>query len=332
MMGIFFNDGWMRREYQIPACMPMHLLSFNAVTKVFNPGLGARRVCALDSASFSIDRPGIVGFAGVNGAGKTTSIKLALGLLRPTRGSVAIRGVDASLPRARRGVAYVSEQPYIYGYLTVAESLRFTCRLLGLPAKSERKEIDRSLCMVKLEDAGNRRVRDLSKGMQQRLTMAQALLGDPDLFIFDEPMSGLDPVGRSVFRSIMRGLAAAKKLVFFSTHLLEDIESLCERVIALNAGRVVYDGGVDALLEQGVRGAEVTVARLPDSLEKQLHEAGVRVSGEHGNQRLLFVPRSASLDSVLAQLAAQGLYPRTVVQRRDGLHEALYTRARGENA
>jgi ABC-2 type transport system ATP-binding protein len=302
----------------------MSILSFNAVSKIYRPGLGLRALTALRDVSFRIDEPGVVGFAGANGAGKTTTIKLALGLVHPTRGRVQVRGVDASHPRARLRVAFVSEQPANYGYLSIEESMRFVSRLVRRDRAREGDEIDSALHAAGLAHARTQKVRECSKGVRQRLSLAQALLGDPDVYLLDEPMSGLDPVGRRLVRELIQQQARQGAMIFFSTHVLEDIESLCDRVIALDRGRVIYDGAVNDLLDQGFLGYELTTPALPDSLARWVRDAGVAHRFGPGEQNHLFIPRDMDLEAVLRRLAAEEVYPQRLHKRRNSLGEALY--------
>ena len=259
-----------------------------------------------------------------NGAGKTTTIKMILGLVRPGRGGVTIDGRSAADPRSRIQVAYVSEQPYFYDYLTVVESMRFLGQLRGVADTALAKQISEILERLGLAEHAGKKVRTLSKGNQQRLNFAQALLGDPSIFILDEPMSGLDPLGRRLFREIFRDLAGRGKTIFFSTHILEDFESLCERVLVLSRGRKVYDGPIPALLEAGFTGTELTVPRLDGAARSYFATAGCICADPLPGATTIFVPKEGDLRSVQQWLAEKEIFCAAIARRTGSLETLLY--------
>lgn len=308
----------------------MPLLDVDRVGKTYRLGVTARKLTAVKEVSFTVDN-GVVGFVGPNGAGKTTTIKMILGLVRPSRGAIHLMGGTAPSPSTRREVAYVSEQPYFYTHLTVVESLRFIGTLRGLSPGELGGEIDRVLHTVNLADAAAKKVRELSKGMQQRLNMAQALLGDPSFFIFDEPMSGLDPPGRSLFRSIFQDLRDKGKTVFFSTHILEDIERLCSRVVVLSKGEKTYDGTVEELLESGFEGTDLAVTGLDDDTRGVLESRGCLTSEGQGGTVNVHIPAGQDIHAVQRMLGEKGVYFESIAQRRKSLEELLYTERSGDH-
>jgi len=293
------------------------------VSKAFRGDLWERKVMAVSSLSFTVADEGIVGFVGPNGAGKTTTIKMLLGLVRPDKGRVCVCGSESSEPRSREQVAFVSEQPYFYAHLTLRECLRFVGDIRGMDRGTVEGEAKRVLDVVGLTMHSGKRVGQLSKGMQQRLNMAQALMGDPKYFVFDEPMSGMDPPGRSLFRRIFRDLRVAGKTVFFSTHILEDVETLCNRVIVLSKGERTYDGSVEELLQKGFEGTELTVRDMNDAAAEQLRTLGCEVSDLQGG-RLVFARAGSDVRAVQDVLARQGLYCDSIAQRRKSLETLLY--------
>jgi ABC-2 type transport system ATP-binding protein len=309
----------------------MAFLELSHVTKVYRKGFTARKVPAVVDLSFSLAEQGIVGFVGPNGAGKTTSIKMALGLLRPTGGAIRLMDREASEPASRRDTSFVSEQPYFYTHLTAVESLRFALSLRGDQTTGSVAGIREALETVGLADHGGKKVRDLSKGMQQRLNMAQALLGDPSFYIFDEPMSGLDPPGRSLFRRIFRELRDRGKTIFFSTHILEDIEALCSRVIVLSRGSLAYDGSVDALLARGFMGTELTAGALPAEVRAGLIAGGCTISDPAAGVVQIFVPAGQDVRAAQKRLAAAQVFCTSIVQRRLSLETLLYEKATAED-
>lgn len=240
----------------------MNVIELRNVSKFYRKDFWTPRLSAVTNLSISVKKGVVTGFVGPNGAGKTTTIKMIMGLIRPSEGKVSICGKDAFLPKSRKGVAYLCEQPYFYAHLTVSETLKFTADLLGLPSKSITDEIKSVLSVVELSEKNDVKVKELSKGMQQRLTMACALVGDPQILILDEPMSGMDPPGRRLFRKLFRDLVNKGKTIFFSTHVLDDIESVCDEVIVLSKGKLVFSGEVKTLLEKGFLGTDMVVSDL----------------------------------------------------------------------
>lgn len=195
------------------------------------------KVGAVRGISFVVPKGQVVGLLGPNGAGKSTTIKVCLGLTRPTRGTVRVFGATPAAARGR--VGYSPETPYFYPFLTAQEILSFYARLQGI--RSVAAEVDRVLRATGLEGARHRRVGHFSKGMGQRLAVAQSLLGDPDLLFLDEPSSGLDPEGRLEMRQLVRELKQGGKTILLSSHILGDVEAVCDRIIVIDAGRTVAD-------------------------------------------------------------------------------------------
>lgn len=225
-------------------------LEFLSLTKIYKEGLSLRLKPSVDNVSFSVPKGMIFGFLGANGAGKTTSIKIALGLQRATSGSVNIFGVPSENVSIRAKIGYLPERPYFQLNLKATEFLDYHRSLFGKYLNQNPKLSNSYLLeLVGLADAKSKYLRSFSKGMLQRVGIAQALINDPDLLIFDEPMSGLDPVGRRDVRNLMIELKKMGKTVFFSTHILSDIESVCEQIAFLEKGKLKFLGGVDSLLQ-----------------------------------------------------------------------------------
>ena len=304
--------------------MPTPLIEFDGVTKIYRKGFTARKVPAVVDLSLAVQQQCITGFVGPNGAGKTTSIKMLLGLVRPTSGTIRLRGTDTSQPAARRGVACVSEQPYFYEYLTPEEALAFAYRLGKQAPARINDEIGRVLDKVDLERARKKRVNAMSKGMQQRLSLARALLGSPDAFIMDEPMSGLDPPGRALFREIFKELAAGGASIFFSSHILDDVESLCEDVIVLSNGRLTYRGAVASLLEKGAGGTEIVAESVGEDLIARLKDLGCSVRGGPKSEVHVFVPPEADTAACTKLLCSGDAYCKSISPFRKSLEELLY--------
>jgi ABC-2 type transport system ATP-binding protein len=210
-----------------------------------------KRFRALDGVEFSVSRGEAFGLLGPNGAGKTTTQKLLLGLLRPTSGEVMVLGHKAGHPGALKRIGYLPENPYFYSHLTANEFLDFFGRLFDLGKRERQERSERLLDMVSLNDAGSKPIRKFSKGMLQRLGIAQALINDPDLVFLDEPNSGLDPIGRRDMRKIIIKLKEQGKTIFLNSHLLPDVNELCDRIMILHRGRCVAESSVAEIAKSG---------------------------------------------------------------------------------
>ena len=226
---------------------------------------------ALSGLSMTIPRGAVFGFLGPNGAGKTTAVKLLLGLASPTSGSAEVLGQPIGSRQSRRRVGYLPELFRYQSWLTAREVLQLHCELAGIDRAAWSREIEDALAVVGLTERGSTRVGTFSKGMQQRLGLGVALLGDPELVLLDEPTSALDPVGRHDVREIIRALKERGMTVFLNSHLLSEVEQVCDRVIIIDHGTVVADGTLDELLRADTvrihatdlpRDAHVTLARF----------------------------------------------------------------------
>ena len=213
------------------------VLRVEDLAKTFRIGFLRKRVEAVRGISFTVRRGEIFGFLGPNGAGKTTTLKMLMGLIFPTRGQAHVLGLPVPNRGAKRRLGYLPETPYFYEYLTPEEFLDFAGALSDVPGAERRRRANGLIARVGLEHARGRPLRKFSKGMLQRIGIAQALMGDPELVILDEPMTGLDPIGRKEMRDLILELRSEGKTVFFSTHILPDVEMTCDRVaIVVGAG------------------------------------------------------------------------------------------------
>ncbi|HOH31969.1 MAG TPA: ABC transporter ATP-binding protein, partial [Candidatus Hydrogenedentes bacterium] len=231
---------------------------------------GKPPVHSLRSVDLEVHENEIFGFLGRNGAGKTTAIKLLTGLIYPSSGTAALFDKDARLPEARRMVGYMPEHPYFYEYLTPHETLAFYGRLRGLDRAARDQEWDRISGLLDLRDIADRRIRSFSKGMRQRVGFAVALVGDPPLLLLDEPVSGLDPLGRRRIRELMRELKEAGKTIFFSSHVLADVEEICDRVGILVAGELAACGRIEELVGSVPKSVELRASGINASLAAEL--------------------------------------------------------------
>jgi ABC-2 type transport system ATP-binding protein len=262
-------------------------LSVRNLRKTFDPGLFEEEVEVLKGLSFEVRRGEIFGFLGPNGAGKTTTIKAITEIIRPDGGEIRIGGLPHTDREAKRRIGFMAESPYFYSHLSGRESLRFFAELLGLERARVESRIDEVLGLVSMSGHAERPMKTYSKGMLQRMSLAQALLGEPELLILDEPMSGLDPVGRRDVRDIILAERERGTTVFFSSHIIPDVETICDRVAIVIDGRVRATGRVRDLVAQEVEAYELTfVGASPAELETPLlasHEGSdacwVRVAG-----------------------------------------------------
>ena len=269
-------------------------LSVKDLQKTFHPGLFEASVEVLKGLSFEVARGEIFGFLGPNGAGKTTTIKAITEIIYPDAGEITVCGLPHTSLEAKRRIGFMSESPYIYRHLTGREYLRFGGELLGLERSNLADRISQVLDQVGMGGRADRTMGTYSKGMLQRVALGQALLGEPELLILDEPMSGLDPVGRRNVRDIILDQAAAGVTVFFSTHIIPDVEMICDRVAIIVDGRVRAIGAVSELVSDEAKSVEATfVGAVPSDLQTPLeahHLASgaswVRVTTEN-NDRLI---------------------------------------------
>lgn len=230
----------------------MAILEFRDVHKALPFGFWLRKREILKGVSLAVQEGEIYGFLGPNGAGKTTSIKCLLGLLEPDAGEVSLFGERGATLAARRRLGYLPEQPYFYQHLKGRELLEYFGRLFGLRGTELGRKADELLAQVGLANDGDKRLGQYSKGMLQRLGVAQALINDPDLVVLDEPMSGLDPIGRREVKDLIMAVKQRGATVFFSSHILADAEELCDRVCLLVDGKLRLEATVDELLEERV--------------------------------------------------------------------------------
>jgi ABC-2 type transport system ATP-binding protein len=227
------------------------VLEVDDLYKAFRVGFFRRRVEAVRGVSFQVRDGEIFGLLGPNGAGKTTTLKVMMGLIAPTKGGIRILGQPCAEPSARADVGFLPENPYFHEYLTPRELLDFYGTLSGLEARELQRRRDELIEQVGLAEAANRPLKKFSKGMLQRIGLAQALIGRPKLLVLDEPMSGLDPIGRKFVADLIADLNGRGTTILFSSHILSDVERLCHRVVILNRGVVAAEGRLADLVGKG---------------------------------------------------------------------------------
>ena len=238
-------------EAEAAAAASLHPVETWGLSKTYRTGFWLdRRVESLKDCSLRVQQGETFGLLGPNGAGKTTLLKILLGIVRPTKGRAALLGRPIGDRAAKQNIGYLPENPYLYDHLTAWEFLEYIASLFELPHNLTRSRISELLEMVGIEAATARKkqLRKYSKGMLQRTAMAQALINDPDLVFLDEPMSGLDPLGRYQFRQIIQTLRDRGKTIFFNSHILGDVEQICDRVALLARGEILCGGSINELL------------------------------------------------------------------------------------
>ena len=279
---------------------------------------GKRR--SLDNLNLQVEEGEVFGFLGPNGAGKTTTLKLLMGLIFPTAGTAQVLGHSIDDIRMHRDIGYLPEQPYFYDYLTARELLDYYARFSGYKAKERRERVARFLERVGLTGAANTQLRKFSKGMLQRAGIAQAIIHDPKVIFLDEPMSGLDPVGRREVRDIIQDLKRQGRTVFFSTHILSDAEMLCDRVAVLVGGKLQGVGAPSDLVSVEVQGMEILFeARAGSALPGSITARAVAI----GQRYQMQVPES-ELYEILDLLRSASARILSVVPVRPTLEDYFF--------
>ncbi len=285
----------------------MNALTTFELTKDYAVGFWRKRPYrALDRLSLSVEAGEVFGFLGPNGAGKTTTLKLLMQLVFPTSGGAELLGRPLGDLRARRRIGYLPENPYFYDYLTAEELLVYFAALFGYDAPERRRRAARLLDEVGLGAERRLQLRKFSKGMLQRVGIAQALVNDPDLVILDEPMSGLDPLGRREVRSLILALRDRGCTVFFSSHVLGDAEALCSRVAILAKGRLVTTGRLSDMLQFHARGWELVMSGVAPARVAALGSR-IRRAVRLGEDRYAFeLPLDPSPERLVAEMTGAG--------------------------
>jgi ABC-2 type transport system ATP-binding protein len=292
--------------------MGANALEVSHLVKDFTLSFSRKKVRAVDDLSFSVKEGGIIGFLGANGAGKTTTLKMIMGLIFPTHGSVKIFGESNEGLQVKEKIGFLTERPYFYDYLTGREFLTFCAQLFS--DRGALTRVDGLLEEVGIAHAADRPLRRYSKGMLQRVGIAQALINNPKLLILDEPMSGLDPDGRADMGALISNSHKRGATVLFSTHLLPDVEHLCDRVIMINKGKLVIESPVADLLNSYSKGFELEIRRA-DKQFKEIQKNTFQTDKElqtalgdavkRGDQVFRVSPGRPSLEEVYIKLKGQ---------------------------
>ena len=294
----------------------MNAIEIHCLSKQFS-GKRLTKVEALKGINLTVAAGEVFGFLGPNGAGKSTTIKLVMGLLRPTSGTARIMGIDAAQAESRRHVGYLPENPAFYDYLSAEEYIAFVGSHFRMEGKLLVQRSEEVLKRLDLWEARKRPMRGYSKGMVQRVGLAQTLVHDPDVYILDEPMSGLDPIGRALVKDIILDLKARGKCVFFSTHITDDVEKVCDRVGVIIKGNLVALDRVENIMRSGVEGYLVHL-QLPES-ESRLF-AGISAVRRSGSVSEYYVP-CAAFNAFMGDVNASGSMVVLVETKRRDLED-----------
>jgi ABC-2 type transport system ATP-binding protein len=294
------------------------LLHVRDLWKTFHPGLFEKAVPVLKGLSLEVVRGEVFGLLGPNGAGKTTTIKAITGLVVLDRGEITIGGHPHTSLEAKRRIGFMAENPYLYNHLTGREYLRFSADLLGIDRFEVEDRVASTLGQVAMAGRADQKMRTFSKGMLQRIALGQALLGEPELLILDEPMSGLDPVGRRDFRDLILEQRARGTTIFFSSHIIPDVETICDRVATVIDGSVRGVGSVRDLVSREVERYEVTFTGIdPGSLKTAL------VSTHLGSDAAWARVDADHRDALIRELAASGARLVSLTPVRSTLEDLL---------
>ena len=304
----------------------MAIVEIDNLSKDYELGFWKKRkVRALDKLSLTVEEGEIFGFLGANGAGKTTTLKLLMRLTFPTEGNARILGADINQVSMHQRIGYLPENPYFYDYLTSREFLEYCAELFGYPAQIRKEKANDLLKRVNLDEKRwNTQLRKFSKGMLQRVGLAQALINDPEVVFLDEPMSGLDPIGRREVRDLIASLRKTGKTVFMCSHILSDIEVLCDRVAILKKGKLAHIGRLEELRQQNGKEGSIEIvatATTAERLKAQLVDRERFSITETASGLSICVPRESDVDEVLAALRKAGGKLVSVLPIRQSLEE-----------
>jgi ABC-2 type transport system ATP-binding protein len=314
-----------------PAGGDSPVVAVRGLTKVFKDFWGRPKARAVDNVEFHVRQGEVFGLLGPNGSGKSTTVKMLLGLLRPTKGQIEVFGHSPSHVATKARIGYLPEESYLYRYLDSAETLDFFGNLFHLPAADRRIRSEQLLEMVGLSQVRRRTVGEFSKGMQRRIGLAQALINDPDLVILDEPTSGLDPIGCREVKDLILALAARGKTVILSSHLLADVEDVCNRVVIYYGGKIQAMGSLKELLAAPDR-IRITAPILPrDTLERVLEILRREVAqGGEGDVRL--DTPTQNLESYFLGVVARAKLNESTSGATSGHRVAAYLRGDADQA
>jgi ABC-2 type transport system ATP-binding protein len=297
------------------------IIKAEGLAKTYRIGFFRKKVYALKNSTFEVNPNEIFGLVGPNGAGKTTTIKILTGLVKQDKGQATLLGKPVGVPQARRELGYLPEGPYFYEYLNVRELLDLHGSLCGLSRGLRTKRAEELIERVGLSHALDRPLRKFSKGMLQRAGLACALIHDPKLVILDEPKSGLDPIGRAEISKLIQDLKDQGKSVFFASHILADVEKICDRVAVMMKGRVVDIGTMDKLLDAKVVETEIDTEGLNEEFRSELESMGMSWKSFEGGRVTLVGDNPGVAQVALKKVVGWGAYVRGYDERHESLED-----------
>ena len=278
------------------------VVSIKGLSKTYTAGFWkTKRVVALENLTLQVHENEVFGYLGPNGAGKSTTLKLLMSLIFPTSGTAEILGKPVSEVSTRQVIGYLPENPFFYEYLTAEEFLSFYAGLLGFSAAETKERVSYYLKLTDTFHSRKLQLRKFSKGMIQRIGIAQALINDPKVIFLDEPMSGLDPLGRREVRDLILKLKSEKKTILFSTHILNDVETLCDRVAVLSRGQLIGSGKLSDLISKEVKHIEILVSGMSYELARSLFDPSASIS-ESGSILRLEVSPETNLSDIVSPI------------------------------
>ncbi len=292
-------------------------LKITGLFKSFKSEFLRKNIEILKGISLSVEEGEIFGYLGPNGAGKTTTLKCILGLIFPDKGEIEILGLPYLSLKAKARIGFLPENPYFYDYLTASEFLRFYCQLHQIKKADIEEKTSTLLSLVGLEKSSSLQLRKFSKGMLQRIGLAQALLNEPELVLLDEPLGGLDPLGRKEIRDIIVRLKEEGKTVFLSSHILQDIEMVCDRVAIIVSGQIINQGRLHDLISQKILFTETTISGIK---EEELKKYGECVSS-YGGRTLIKITDEKKVEKILELVHTKKAKIHSLVPRTESLED-----------
>jgi ABC-2 type transport system ATP-binding protein len=307
----------------------MAIIEIEGLTKDFQVGFWKKHpVRALDNLNLNVEKGEVFGFLGPNGAGKTTTLKLLMDLIRPTSGSARILGEAVGSVSMRQRIGFLPENPYFYDYLTAEELLLYIGKLFGMSQPALGSKVRTLLENVGLQDARRTQLRKFSKGMIQRIGLAQAIINDPEVIFLDEPMSGLDPLGRRDVRQTILGLKRNGVTVFFSSHILPDVEALCDRVAILNRGHLQQVGALHEILNVKIEAHEIVLAGITAETSSGLKSLCDEIT-PMGERVQLRAANPQQVEAIISYALAHGVGLVSVNPIRPSLEDHFFTEVMG---
>ena len=293
------------------------MFTVDKIVKSFKTDFWAKPFCALNEVSFSVEQGQTVGFLGANGAGKTTLLKILMGLIYQDSGEIRFHPeLGVTREQVFSNLGFLPERPYFYPYLTGRNFLHYMGQLQHLSLSVQKEKISSLSERLQIAHALDRKIRGYSKGMLQRLGLASALMHDPMMIVLDEPLSGLDPVGRKEFKDILQSLGQQGKTVFFSSHIVPDVEEICDNIVLLEKGELVYQGRMEDIIAKGVSPKfciKISNSEIPESLRSH-----------YNREKDIFEVSAEEKEKVLAQLIENGCKIASLQQNRLSLEEIIY--------